>query len=395
MMEKRKKIIILNGIIITPFQFLENKAILIEKGKIKKICKKEKVGSLEETDIIDAKGGFIAPGFIDIHVHGGGGADIMDGEYEAVKKVASTQSHFGTTAFLPTTMTMSKSKIMKSLKSVNEAFKKGTGSAEILGINLEGPYINPEKKGAQSEKYIRKASNNEFLKFKQVSGNLIRLVDLAPELPGSINFISWLHQQGIIVSVGHSNATFEQMQESIGVGLTHVTHIFNAMSGINHREPGVAGAALTSSRLTVELIADGIHVHPAVMKILTKTKDIGKIILITDGIRAVNMPDGTYDLGGHEVTVFKDQARLKDGTLAGSILTLDKAVRNMISKVGISLIEAIQMVTINPSRFLGVEEKKGSLEQGKDADIVILDKELEVEITIVQGSIVYNKSDNI
>src|SRR4030066_1012531 len=282
MINKNNKTIISNGTIITPFQLLEDKVISIEKGKIIAIEDKKNIFEPAETEVIDAGEGFIVPGFIDIHVHGGGGFDLMDGKDEAVEQVAATHSRFGTTAFLPTTMTMSKDKIIRSLRSICEAVKKGTAGAEILGIHLEGPYINPEKKGAQKEEDIKKISLGEFLEFNQASGNLIRLVTIAPEMPGAIDFIRWLHQQGIIVSVGHSNATYKQVQEGIQAGLSQVTHIFNAMRGLHHREPGVVGAALSSPKLIVEMIADGIHLHPIVLKMLTQIKESEKLVLITD-----------------------------------------------------------------------------------------------------------------
>lgn len=239
--------------------------------------------------MIEARNKFIVPGYIDMHVHGGGGSDVTDGEYEAIKQIAINHSRFGTTAFLPTTTTMAKDKIIKSLKSIHEAKSKGTGAAEILGIHLEGPYINPEKKGAQKEEDIKKISIEEFLEFNQASGNLIRLVTIAPEIPGAIDFIRWLHKQGIIVSVGHSNATYKQVQEGIQAGLSHVTHTFNAMSGLHHREPGVVGAALSSPKLIVEIIADGIHLHPVVIKILIQAKESEKIVLITDAMKATSI----------------------------------------------------------------------------------------------------------
>jgi N-acetylglucosamine-6-phosphate deacetylase len=286
---------------------------------------------------------------------------------------------------------MSKDKIIGSLRSICEAAKKGTAGAEILGIHMEGPYINPEKKGAQKEDDIKKISIEGFLEFNQASGNLIRLVTIAPEIPGAIDLIKYLYKQGIIASVGHSNATYVQTQAGIQAGLSHVTHTFNAMRGLHHREPGVVGAALTSPELTVEVIADGIHIHPIVLKILTKIKEGEEIVLITDAMRAAGLKDGTYDLGGQEVIVAKGQARLKDGTLAGSVLTMDKAVKNMVNKVGIQLPKAIQMASFNPAKSIGIDDKKGSLEPDKDADIVILNKNLETELTIVAGKIVYRR----
>ena len=393
MINKNKRIIIINGTIFTPFHLVNGKAIIVEKGKIIEIINEEELNTaaLTGAEVIEGKDKFIVPGYIDMHVHGGGGSDVMDGDYEAINQIAIAHSHFGTTSFLPTTMTMSKDKIIRSLRSICEAVKKGTAGAEILGIHMEGPYINPEKKGAQREEDIKKISLGEFLEFNQASGNLIRLVTIAPEMPGAIDFIKYLYKQKIIVSVGHSNATYAQVQAGIQAGLSHVTHTFNAMRGLYHREPGVVGAALTSPELTVEVIADGIHIHPIVLKILTKIKEGEKIVLITDAMRAAGLKEGTYDLGGQEVIVTKGQARLKDGTLAGSVLTMDKAVKNMASKVGVSLPKAIQMASFNPARSIGIDDKKGSLEPGKDADIVILNKNLETELTIVAGKIVYRR----
>jgi len=393
MINKNKRIIIINGTIITPFHLISDKDIIVEEGKIIEIVNKEELSTatLTGAEVIEGKDKFIAPGYIDIHVHGGGGSDVMDGNYEAINQIAITHSRFGTTSFLPTTMTMSKDKIIRSLRSICEAVKKGTAGAEILGIHMEGPYINPEKKGAQKEDDIKKISIEEFLEFNQASGNLIRLVTIAPEMPGAIGLIKYLYKQGIIASVGHSNATYAQVQAGIQAGLSHVTHTFNAMRGLHHREPGVVGAALTSPELTVEVIADGIHIHPIVLEILTKIKEGEKVVLITDAMRAAGLKEGTYDLGGQEVIVTKGQARLKDGTLAGSVLTMDKAVKNMVNKIRIQLPKAIQMASFNPARSVGIDDKKGSLEPGKDADIVILNKNLETELTIVAGKIVYRR----
>ncbi len=393
MINKNKRIIIINGTIITPFHLVSGKAIIVEKEKILGIKNEEEINNviLNGAEVIEGKDKYIAPGYIDIHVHGGGGSDVMDGDYEAINQIAITHSHFGTTSFLPTTMTMSKDKIIRSLRSICEAVKKGTAGAEILGIHMEGPYINPEKKGAQKEEEIKKISIEEFLEFNQASGNLIRLVTIAPEMPGAIGLIKYLYKQGIIASVGHTNATYVQTQAGIQAGLSHVTHTFNAMRQLHHREPGVVGAALTSPELTVEVIADGIHIHPIVLKILTKIKEGEKVVLITDAMRAAGLKEGTYDLGGQEVIVTKGQARLKDGTLAGSVLTMDKAVKNMVNKIGIQLPKAIQMASFNPAKCLGIDDRKGSLEPGKDADIVILNKNLEAELTIVAGKIVYRR----
>src|SRR5665648_273683 len=393
MINKNKRIIIINGTIITPFHLISDKDIIVEEGKIIEIVNKEELSTatLTGAEVIEGKDKYIVPGYIDIHVHGGGGSDVMDGDYEAINQIAITHSHFGTTSFLATTMTVSKDKIIRRLRNICEAVKKGTAGAEILGIHMEVPYINPEKKGAQKEIDIKKPSIEEFKEFNKASGNLIRLVTIAPEIPGAIELIKYLHKQRIIVSAGHSNATYVQIQAGIKAGLSHITHIFNAMRGLHHREPSVVGAALTSSKLTIEIIADGIHVHPIVLKILTQIKEDVKLILITDAMRATGIKDGNYDLGGQEVTVSKGQARLKDGTLAGSVLTMGKAVKNMVNTVGIQLPKEIQMASFNPAKAIGIDDKKGSLEPGKDADIVILKKNLETELTMVAGKVVYRR----
>ncbi len=392
MINQDHKTVILNGTIITPFQLLQDKMVMIEKGKIVTITdSKKNLSTLKNIEVIEAQDKFVVPGFIDLHVHGGGGADIMDGEAEAVKQVATTHSQYGTTAFLPTTMTMSKEKIIKSLRSIQQAKTKGTGAAEILGVHLEGPYINKEKKGAQKEEDITEFSTEKFLELHQASGHLIHLVTLAPELPGAIEFIRWLHQKDFIISAGHTNATYQQMQDAIHAGLAHISHLFNAMRGLHHREPGVVGAALTEPELTAEVIADGIHIHPIILKMIHQLKGARKVILVTDAMRATGLPEGIYDLGGQEVIVKEEQARLQDSTLAGSVLTMDKAVYNMVTKAGVSILEAIQMASYNPAKLLGVDNKKGTLEPGKDADIVILNKNLEAELTMVSGNIVYKR----
>ncbi|OQA21864.1 MAG: N-acetylglucosamine-6-phosphate deacetylase [Actinobacteria bacterium ADurb.Bin346] len=381
---------IYNGKIITPFESLKGHAIHTRDGKILSIALKENKFP-EKVNALDAGGGYIVPGFIDLHAHGGGGADSMDGSTDAVNIIASTHCRYGTTSFLAATMTMSKDDIFRSLVSLKEAHKKGTNGAQVIGIHLEGPFINEEMKGAQNKEHIIPPDIRLMRKFQEISGGFIKIVTLAPELPGSDELICWLCENNIVVSAGHTNATFEQIEAAVKLGLRHITHTFNAMTGLHHRKPGAAGAALTFKELTVELIADGIHVHPAVMRLIVNAKEKENVVLITDAIRAAGLPPGKYDLGGQEVSASRTKAILKDGTLAGSVLTMDRAVKNMIIKAGVSLENAMQMATYNPAKCIGIDNIKGSLASGKDADIVILNKNFETEITIVMGKAVFNR----
>ena len=389
MNDESKKKIITNGVIITPGEILKNRVIIIEGSVVSSIDSKipEETGGYIE--VIDASGNYVVPGFIDLHVHGGGGADTMDSNLGSIEKIAETHCCFGTTSFLPTTMTMDRDTIVKSLQNIRKVFIRGTGYSEILGIHLEGPYLNPEKKGCQREEYIIKPTVEKFIKLNKSAGGLIKIVTIAPEIEGAIDFIKWLTGKSIIASAGHSSAKYGQVEEAVKAGLSQVTHTFNAMSGLHHKEPGLAGAALSIDELYAQLIADCIHVHPAIMKVMISSKGMDRTILVTDAIRATGTDEGISELGGQKVIVKDGQARLEDGTLAGSILTMDCAVRNLVEKVGISITDAIKMATINPARSIGIEKRKGSIEPGKDADMVLLNSKLEVDMTIVKGKIVY------
>ena len=389
MNDRLKKKVIINGVIITPGEILKNRIIIIEGPVITSIVSKTPQKTGDCIEIIDASGSYIAPGFIDLHVHGGGGADTMDGTPGSLEKIAETHCSFGTTSFLPTTMTMDRDTIIKSLQNIRKVSIRGTGTSEILGIHIEGPYINPEKKGCHREEDIIKPTVEKFTELNESAGGLIKIVTIAPEVEGAIDFIKWLTGIRIIASAGHSNAKYDKVKEAVEAGLSQVTHIFNAMGGLHHREPGLAGAALSIDELYAELIADCIHVHPAVMKVMIDSKGTDKVLLITDAIRATGIDVEISELGGQKVIVKDKQARLEDETLAGSTLTMDSAVRNLVEKVGISIPDAIKMATINPARSIGVEKRKGSIEPGKDADIVLLNRDLEVDMTIAKGKIIY------
>lgn len=377
---------IVNGKIIVGNEILENKVLLFEK-KIIDISDRENVCLSKNDHIIDAKGLYISPGFIDVHIHGSGGKDAMDGEIESIKVISNTIAKRGVTSFLPTTMTMAKEHIYKALDVIEQAMNMDLGGAKVLGAHLEGPFINPKYKGAQKVDFIKNPSF-DFIKGYE---NVIKIITLAPEKDENFKFLKYIKENtDIVLSIGHSDATYEQAMAAIDNGISRATHTFNAMTPLNHRKPGIIGAIMNTD-ISCELIADNIHVHKGAVNVLTKIKGKDKIILITDSMRAGCMNNGIWELGGQKVIVKNGSARLEDDTLAGSILTLDNAIKNMKNNIDASLCEIISMVTINPAKDINIYDKKGSIKKGKDADIAIFDKDINISMTIVEGNIVYQK----
>lgn len=340
--------------------------------------------STDNVEFIDGSGMYLTPGFIDIHIHGAGGYDTMDDDPQAINEISKSIIKSGVTSFLPTTMTMSTEDIQRTFKNIKKTIKNGTKGARVLGANVEGPFINKEYKGAQNAKFIQKPQ----LDIIEGYLDIIKLITIAPELAGSKELIEFLSKQQITVSAGHSAATYEKIMEAREWGLTHYTHLFNAMTGLHHRNPGMVGAALETD-IECELIADFIHIHPAVIKIIFKAKKLSEIFLITDQMRAGSMGNGVYDLGNQQVTVKNGEARLENGSLAGSVLTLDQAVRNINSLNILSLSEIISLVTRNPARTLGLSGELGTLAPGYIADMVLLDKDLNVKRVYKEGKEVY------
>ncbi|HDK7174954.1 TPA: N-acetylglucosamine-6-phosphate deacetylase [Clostridium botulinum] len=377
---------IVNGKIIVGNEILENKVLLFEK-KIIDILDRDNVCLSKNDYIIDAKGLYISPGFIDVHIHGSGGKDAMDGKIESIKVISNTIAKRGVTSFLPTTMTMAKEHIYKALDVIEQAMNMDLGGAKVLGAHLEGPFINPKYKGAQKVDFIKNPSF-DFIKGYE---NVIKIITLAPEKDENFKFLKYIKENtDIVLSIGHSDATYEQAIAAIDNGISRATHIFNAMTPLNHRKPGIIGAIMNTD-ISCELIADNIHVHKGAINVLTKIKGKDKIILITDSMRAGCMNNGIWELGGQKVIVKNGSARLENNTLAGSILTLDNAIKNMKNNIDASLCEIISMVTINPAKDINIYDKKGSIEKGKDSDIVIFDKDINIRMTIVEGNIVYQK----
>lgn len=372
---------IVNGKIILPDEkgnfFVDDKVVTFDE---KIISIDEKFSNADE--ILDAENNFVAPGFINIHIHGCNGYDAMDEDAAALEGMEKFLPSCGVTSFLPTTMTMSVDRIKHALKNIRSKVGKSFG-AKVLGANLEGPFINPKFKGAQDEKFIRRADFEIFSEFADV----IKIVTIAPEL-ADFNFIDDCRAENIIVSIGHSAATYEEAMTAIERGASHVTHLFNAQSGLHHRKPGIVGAALTSNAI-VELITDNVHVHPAAQKIVAKVKPRDEIILITDSLRACGIGDGLSELGGNKIFVNGNLATLEDGTIAGSVATINNVVKNFARNSGFNIAEVVELVTKNPARELNIYEKLGSIEIGKAADFVIFDENFNVKRTIVDGKILY------
>lgn len=371
---------IINGKIIMGDDIIENKVLLFN-DKITAI--QDVIKGIQDVEVIDAEGCYVSPGFIDIHIHGSFGFDVMDSEENAIENICKGLWQYGVTAFLPTTMSLDKENIQRALGNIRKAAMKKASGARVLGAHLEGPFINTLKKGAHLEEHIIKA---DFELIKDYL-DIIKIITIAPEIEGNMDFIKGMQKNcHISFSIGHSNATYEQAMNSIEAGIKSATHMFNAMSGLNHREPGVAAAVLNSD-IYCELIADMIHLHPAMFKLLVNVKGSNKLILITDAIRAACMRSGAYDLGGQQVNVEHGAARLSDGTLAGSVLRLNKAVKNLWENTELSLQEVIHTVTMNPAKLIGLDSEIGSLEVGKKADIVIFNENIDIMTTIIDGEL--------
>ncbi|WP_434564579.1 N-acetylglucosamine-6-phosphate deacetylase [Thermoanaerobacterium thermosaccharolyticum] len=376
--------LIINGRLLLDNNIVDGKDLLIEDNKIAAIGK-----GLSGDNVIDADGNYVSPGFIDIHIHGSAGFDTMDGTFDAINAISKSIAKRGTTSFLPTTMTEDKNKIKNAIKNVYENKKRVEG-AEILGIHMEGPFINPKQKGAQDEKFILKPTIDNFIELGGDYIDIVKLVTIAPEIDGSLELIKFLKEKGIIVSVGHTDSTYDEVVAGFKAGITHATHVFNAMRGFHHREVGTLGAIFDLD-ISAELIVDGIHsVFPAIRTVL-KLKGKENTNLITDAMMAANLSDGLYQLGGQDVYVKDGAARLKSGVLAGSTLTLDKAVKNILTNTDLSLYESVALASYNSAKVIGVQDRKGLIKEGYDADIIIFDDDIDIKKTIVGGKIVYEK----
>jgi len=368
---------IINGRIVTPTGTLEGKALLFDE-KIRGIVSPAEIGDAE---VIDAEGKYVVPGLIDIHIHGYQGADASDGDAEAVVRMAEGLAKNGVTAWLPTTMTISYEALYKAFDSIRVAMKNNPNGAVILGVNSEGPFICESKKGAQNGAHIRPCD----VAFLKEHSDIIRIFTVAPEEPGNMQAIREVAAEtNILISIGHSSAKYPTAVESIEAGVRHATHLFNAMTALAHRDPGIVGAVLSDERVSAELICDTFHVNPALFALLSKIKG-DKLVMITDCLRAGGLEDGEYDLGGQTVVLKDNLCRLLDGTIAGSVLTLNKGILNMLNNTTLPVHTCVKMASLNPACAIGVDKTKGSIEVGKDADLFLADDEFNTYGTFIGG----------
>lgn len=369
----------LNGNVFTPEGTFEEKSLYVTDNKI---TSEEEYNSKELDEVVDVTDCYVLPGLIDIHFHGCKKVDFCDGTKEVIETIAEYEASQGVTAICPATMTFSKEKLESIFQTVREyPNEKG---AILCGVNMEGPYISYKKKGAQNGQYIRVASIEEFDKLQKLSGNMIKLVDIAPEIDGAMEFIQEA-KKSTNISIAHTTAGYDIAMKAFEQGASHVTHLYNAMTGFSHREPGVVGAAAEYEGCYVELICDGVHIHPSAVKSTFKLFGKDRIVLISDSMEATGMPDGEYELGGQKVIVRGNRAELEDGTLAGSVTNLLKCMQTAVKDMEIPLEDAVLCATRNPAKSIGVYDTMGSLEPGKLANIVVLDKELNIKSVYING----------
>ena len=346
----------------------------IEGGRIRQVG--EKLSWSQNDLVVDCQGYTIVPGFVDVHIHGCAGADTCDGKRESIDAMAEFLLTKGVTSFCPTTMTVDRAEIEAALLAAKACVDQPGPGARVVGVNMEGPFIAAARKGAQKEEAILPPDPELFRHFQELSGGIVRLVDIAPEQPGGLAFIREVKDL-CAVSIAHTTANYDQAKESFDAGITHATHLFNAMSGLHHRDPGVVGAVFDDSRVYAELICDGFHIHPAVLRAAFQVLG-DRALVISDSMRANGMPEGEpFDLGGQMVTVREGKATLADGTIAGSVSNLHQEVKNLV-RFGIPLEQAVKAASLIPARSIGLEEEIGSIAPGKRADLVVLDENLDI-----------------
>lgn len=389
---------LINGRIITPYRLIENGSVLIEGNKIVGI--EQGNVSFKDATVLDVNGMYIAPGFIDMHTHGAGGHDFMDGTVEAFLGATETHARYGTTSLVPTTLTSRMDELEHTLAVFREAAGRNVNGSQMLGLHLEGPYFSMKQCGAQDPKYIHDPVPGEYESIVRKSKDIISRWSAAPELNGALEFGRFMTKHGILASIAHTDAIYEDVIQAFENGFTHMTHLYSAMSGVTRRHAfryaGVIESAFLIDEMTVEIIADGVHLPPSLLQLIYKTKGASRIALVTDSMRAAGMPEGPSILGslkeGQSVIVEDGVAKLHDRTaFAGSVATADRLVRNMVNLAGVNLLEAVQMITSTPAKICGIFSEKGSIAIGKQADLVIFDQDITINQTIINGRVIYSK----
>lgn len=389
-----RKIKISNGKVITPFKIIPNGTVLIEGNRIAAVSENDI--AVDDVETIDAKGLYVSPGFIDIHVHGGGGHDFMDGDGEGFLRIAELHAKYGTTSMVPTTLTSEKEQLIETLNLYEQAQRNNSKGAQFLGLHLEGPYFAMNQRGAQDPRYIRDPDPEEYREILQ-RADLIARWSAAPERKGAMEFGRYLREKGVLAAIAHTDAIYEEVVEAVENGYTLSTHLYSGMSGVTRknafRYAGVVESSLLMDEIDVEIIADGVHLPAPLLKLIYKVKGPYKTALITDAMRAAGMPEGESILGNKEtglkVIVEDDVAKLPDKTaFAGSVATADRLVRNMVQLADVSLLHAVLMMSTTPARIMGVADRKGALTAGKDADIVLFDDDVRINKVIIGGKII-------
>jgi len=377
--------------ILTPQDELRDCVIVVEAGRITGIGHRDEVHIPPGAKDYVASGMTVVPGFVDVHIHGAGGHDVMEADASALDKITSTVARFGTTSIVATTVTAPIEATCHSLEGIAQYIRAHESTADnarfgadVLGIHLEGPFINPERRGVHPSESILAPSVETLEKFRTAAGNLIKIITIAPEMPGALKLIAAAIADGIVVGLGHTDADYAQARAAIQAGARHAVHVYNAMRPFTHRDPGVISAVLTDADVTAEIIADGVHVAGPAIQVLLGTKGFDTVLLVSDGTAATGMRDGTYRLGGFEVSVKDGVVRNSEGKLAGSTLTIDRAIRYLVD-LGVPMVDAIRMATILPARRLGLAGKKGIIAVGADADLVVLTPDLHVAGVMTRG----------
>ena len=412
-MPEKDFLVFKNARIITPMRIIDNGVLIIEDGKISNLGPRDEIKIPKNAKLVDVAAKYLAPGFIDMHIHGGGGADTMDATMEAIEKISVVHAKGGSTSIVPTTVTASMDDIIKATEVIGLAKKRTLPGAQVLGAHIEGPYLSIQQGGAQNPEFIKNPKPEKYLRFLDEHDCILR-VSAAPELEGGLEFGRELKKRGIVASIAHTNATYQDVLAAIEAGYTHVTHMYSGMSGLKrinaYRISGVIESTLLLDELTTEIIADGHHLPPSLMKLIIKAKGLDKVSLITDAMSAAGLGPGKYAIGGLDAIVEANVAEefevpeaeenyvaklLTRDAFASSVATMDRCVRNMVKLVGLSIQDAVKMATLNPARVMGIEKEKGLLTKGRNADIVVFDNNINIFLTMVEGKIVYKRNISI